>query len=398
MAREIGIGDGSSGMNLYSDEAILDPYPHYAAMRALGPLVYLPLYDIYAIPRYAEVKKALLAHNDFVSGHGVAGFTWPEMFQVKNVLASDEPDHSRLRQVMGAPLAPPALGPLTEQIESAAEGLIVRLIEMGDFDGMADFASFLPVSIVSSLVGLPEQGRDRMLDWAAASFDMLGVGNDRGKQAFEIVGEMINYVMTECNPDTVKPGGWAAQIWEAVQSGKLTPMEAGILHIDILAPALDTTIFATGHLLNQLATNPDQWAKLKADPSLIPAAIDEVVRLESPIRAFGRVVDVAQDVGGLTLPAGARVLMMYASANRDDRKWDAPENYNIERAGLVGHLGFGHGRHVCVGMHLARLEMRALFKAIVARVDRIEVGEPVLRLNNVLRGFASLPARFVAKG
>lgn len=381
--------------DIYADNAILDPYPHYAAMRDLGPLVYLPRHDIYAIPRYAELKKALLAHSDFMSGHGVAGFTWPEMFQVRNVLASDEPDHSRLRQVMAAPLAPPALEPLIAQIESAADALIVRLIDKGEFDGMADFASFLPVSIVSSLVGLPEQGRDRMLDWASASFDLLGVGNDRAKRAGEVVGEMINYVMTQCNPANVNPAGWAAQIWAAVQSGKLTPKEAGILHIDILAPALDTTIFATGHLLHRLATNPDQWTKLKADLSLIPAAIDEAVRLESPIRAFGRVVETAQDVGGLIAPAGARVLMMYASANRDDRKWDAPESFNIERPGLAGHLGFGHGRHVCVGMHLARLEMRALLKAIIARVDRIEVGEPELRLNNVLRGFARLPARFV---
>ncbi len=381
--------------DIYGDAAILEPYPHYAAMRDLGPLIYLPRYDVYAIPRYAEVKKALLGHTQFLSGHGVAGFTWPEMFQVKNVLASDEPDHSRLRQVMGAPLAPPALKPLTEQIESAADALIVRLIDKGGFDGIADFASFLPVSIVSSLVGLPEQGRDQMLEWAAASFDMLGVGNDRAKQAFEVVGGMIEYVMTRCNPETVKPGGWAAQIWEAVQAGKLTPMEAGILHIDILAPALDTTIFATGHLLHQLASNPDQWAKLKTDPSLIPAAIDEAVRLESPIRAFGRVIEVEQDVGGMTLPAGARVLMMYASANRDERKWAAPDTYDIERPGLVGHLGFGHGHHVCVGMHLARLEMRALLKAMVARVDRIETGAPVFSLNNVLRGFSSLPARFL---
>jgi cytochrome P450 len=381
--------------DIYADEAILDPYSHYAAMRDLGPLIYLSRYDVYAIPRYAGVKKALLAHTHFLSGHGVAGFTWPEMFQVKNVLSSDEPEHTRLRQVIGAPLAPPALRPLTEQIESAADALIVRLINQGDFDGMTDFANFLPVSIVSSLVGLPEQGRDRMLDWAAASFDMLGVGNDRAKQAFEVVGGMIEYVMTRCNPDTVKPGGWAAQIWEAVQAGKLTPMEAGILHIDILAPALDTTIFATGHLLHQLASNPDQWAKLKADPSLIPAAIDEAVRLESPIRAFGRVIEVEQDVGGMTLPAGARVLMMYASANRDERKWAAPDTYDIERPGLVGHLGFGHGHHVCVGMHLARLEMRSLLKAMVARVNRIETGAPVFSLNNVLRGFSSLPARFL---
>lgn len=384
------------GEDLYTNEAILRPYDHYAAMRELGPLVYLPRHDLYAIPRYSDVRRALLDNKNFLSGHGVAGFTWPSELAVRGTLTADEPEHARFRRIIDAPLRPPALVPLTEQVEATADALIARLVERGEFDGMGDLASFLPVTIVSSLVGLPERGREQMLVWAAAAFDILGVNNDRAKAALIVASEMVKYVINQCRPETVKPDGWAAQIWAAVTAGKITPQEAAILHIDILAPALDTTIFATGHLLYLLATNPDQWALLKADRDLIPNAIDEAVRLESPIRSFARVVETDQDVGGATLPANGRVLTMYASANRDERHWDAPTAYNIRREGLNGHVGFGQGRHSCAGTHLAKLEMRSLLKSILARVERMEAGTPELQINNVLRGYAKLPMRFAA--
>lgn len=380
--------------DIYEDSAIVDPYPHYAAMRDLGPVVRLPMHGLYAVTRYADVKKALLGHNRFISGETVAGFEWPSEFKTQSTLFADEPLHSRFRSVIGAPLAPPSLERLTQEIETAADDLIARLIGRDEFDGITDFAHFLPISIVSTLVGLPEHGRQRMLDWAAASFDLLGVGNARAAAAAERIGEMMHYVQNECRADTVRPGGWAAQIWKAVEAKRITPAEAWVLHIDILAPALDTTIFATGHLLHRLANNPDQWARLKEDPGLIPAAIDEAVRIESPIRAFARVTAGEQDVDGVTIPDGSRVLMMYASANRDERRWQDPDRYWIERPGLSGHLGFGQGRHTCAGVHLAKLEMRSLLKSILQRVHSIEVGSPVYRLNNVLRGFAALPARF----
>jgi len=382
--------------DLYSDEAILDPYPHYAALRALGPVVHLSRHGIYAVPRYSDVKKALLAHNRFVSGEGVGGFEWPEAFRTPTTLTSDEPMHTRFRSVIGAPLQRPELGRLTEEIETAADDLIARLVAQQRFDGIADLARFLPVSIVSTLVGLPERGRQRMLDWAAASFDIIGVENARAGAAAERIGEMLHYVQNECRPDTVAPGGWAAQIWRAVEEGRITSQEAGVLHIDILAPSLDTTIFATGHLIYRLATNPDQWARVKDESELVENAIDEAIRLDSPIRAFARVARGDQDVDGTTLPDRSRVLMMYASANRDERRWDDPDRYWIERPGLSGHLGFGQGRHTCAGMHLAKLEMRSLLKSILRRVDRIEVGKPEYQLNNVLRGFATLPTRFHA--
>jgi cytochrome P450 len=133
---------------------------------------------------------------------------------------------------------------------------------------------------------------------------------------------------------------------------------------------------------------------LKADHALIPAAIEEAVRLESPVRAFARVATCDIDFDGYTLPEGGRVLVMYASANRDERRWEDPDRYRIDRPGLGAQLGFGQGRHACAGMHLARLEMRALLKAMVKRVVRIEADEPTYALNNVLRGFAALPVRF----
>lgn len=385
-----------SDIDLFSDPVILDPHPHNAAIRDLGPLVYLPQYDLYAISRYADVKRALMDNKRLLSGQGVAGYRFPPEVDVSNTLVSDEPLHSRFRQVIGAPLKPPALEELTGQLETAAFELVDRIISLGDFDGVADFARFLPVTIISTLVGLPEQGRERMLEWAAASFDILGVPNARGQAAFAEVGAMIEYVRSQCRPDTVRPGSWAAQIWEAVADGRVTPQEAGTLHIDILTPSLDTTIFATGHLLHQLATNPDQWDALKADHSLIPHAIDEAIRLESPVRTFARVAAEDIDVDGSTLPAGARTLVMYGSANRDERQWEEPDRYWIQRPNVAAHLGFGQGRHTCAGMHLAKLEMRSLLKAVLARVDRIEVGAPTYSLNNLLRGFATLPTRFAA--
>ena len=380
--------------DLFTDDAIANPHPHYRAIRDAGPVVYLAAHDIYALGRYADVKSALLSHDKLLSGRGIGGFAFPEPFNIQNTIASDEPKHTHYRKIVATPLLPPSLQVLTEQIETAADEVIARLMAQDSFDVMEDLARILPVSIVSTLVGLPERGRERMLVWAAAAFDALGVDNDRAKASFGTLGEMMHYIQAECGPAQVRPGSLAAGIWGAVEQGKITPMECGLLMGDIVAPALDTTIFATGHLFNQLGRNPDQWQRLKENPSLIPAAVDEAVRIESPIRLFARVAAEEQVFDGAVLPKDARVLVMFASANRDERRWEDPDRYWIERPGLGGHLGFGQGRHVCAGMHLAKLEVRSLLKAALARVDTIEVGEPVPAINNTLRGFSALPARF----
>ena len=382
--------------DLFANEAIADPYPHYKRIRDAGPVVYLAAHDIYAIGRYSDVKSALLAHDKLVSGRGIGAFEFPPPFNIQNTISSDEPKHAKYRKIVGTPLLPPALTELTQQVETAAEDVIRQLLNRESFDVIKDLARILPVSIVSTLVGLPEQGRERMLVWAAAAFDALGADNDRAKAAFGTLGEMMHYIQAECGPAAVKPGSLASQLWQSVEQGTITPFECGLIMGDIVAPALDTTIFATGHLLHQLGKNPDQWEKLKQNPSLLQSAVDEAIRIESPIRAFARVAVEDQNISGTILPADARVLVIFASANRDERKWESPDRYWIERPGLSGHVGFGQGRHVCAGMHLAKLEIRSLLKAMLTQVDSMKVETPVYCMNNILRGFDSLQAQFMS--
>ncbi|NIH95059.1 cytochrome P450 [Mycolicibacterium fluoranthenivorans] len=166
--------------------------------------------------------------------------------------------------------------------------------------------------------------------------------------------------------------------------------------IDYIAPSLDTTISAISNALYLLGTHPEQWRLLKDDPDLIPAAVNEIVRYESPLRAFARRVRQDGEIAGTTLPSGSRVLVLYASANRDEDAWDDPATFDIRRdAGR--HVGFGNGAHACAGQGLARLETVAILRALVERVDRIEVtGRPVWAVNNIIRRHSHLPIRLVA--
>jgi cytochrome P450 len=166
--------------------------------------------------------------------------------------------------------------------------------------------------------------------------------------------------------------------------------------VDFVAPALDTTILASTHLLWALANHPDAWSQIRADPSRVPDAIVENVRLASPIRGFTRYVASDYEVGGVTLPAGSRVALLFGAANLDETQFPEPERFDPGRESKV-QLGWGNGAHTCVGLHLSKLEMQALLRAMVPRVDAIDVGRPRRLLNNTLQGIAQLPARFVVK-
>lgn len=262
---------------------------------------------------------------------------------------------------------------------------------------MPDLAHYLPVTIVSNLVGLPEDGRGNMLEWAAAVFDSTGPLSDRFDSAIAKVMEMLAYVNEKAGPLQVKPDSWAARIYDAADQGLVTPAQAVGLLGDYLGPSLDTTIFATGHLLNLLATHPDEWRKLKADPTLVTNAIEEALRIEAPLRTFTRLAVAECEIGGVTVPAGARVAVFYASANRDEEHWPDPDRFDVSRANAKEHLTFGKGRHTCAGQHLAKLEMTCLLQSMVQRVDSLSVGRAELACNSLLRGYTSLPMEFVGK-
>ena len=382
--------------DFYDDAFIQDPWPHYAHMRSLGPVVYLPLHDNYALTRHPQVQSALRDHHRFCSGKGVAGDRFGCEFLQGNTVASDDPRHSELRRAMAPPLFPGALEDIRDRVQLEADGLIDRLLATDEFDAMADLARHLPLAIVRDMVGLPTFGQENMLKWAAAAFDVLGRQNDRGKAAVPAIGEMRAFIDEAVATGKLAQESWTGRILALVDEGLLSADLAPFATRDYINPSLDTTISATGELIWQIANNPDQWECLKQDPELCGNAVNEAVRLCSPIRSFSRHTTREIEVDGYIIPPGARVMMLFASANRDETVFADPDAFRLDRNPRV-HLGFGSGIHMCIGMHLAELEMTALLRSMIPRVGRIHVGKPVIAMNNSIRAFSSLPARFEAE-
>lgn len=381
-------------VDFYSNDFIRDPWPRYAEMRQLGPVVYLSKHDNYALTRHAEVAAALRDPATFISGNGVAADPKANEISRGNSAASDGERHAAIRGATSVPLLPGALQAIKGQIDLSADELIERLTSLDGFDAMKDFATHLPLTIVRDMVGLPDAARENMLRWANATFDLLGVQNERGRAAVDVFLEQRKFSQTQAGPETLKPGSWTHRLFKLVEEGSLAADLAPVAMRDYLNPSLDTTISATGQLIYQLGRNPDQWELLRERPDLARQAAIEAVRMATPVRTFSRHSSREVDVAGFRIPEGARVMMLFASANRDERVFTDPDRFDITR-NPRHHLGFGSGIHMCVGQHLAQTEMIALLEAMIPRVAQIHVGEPVVALNNTIYSFATLPARFV---
>jgi cytochrome P450 len=376
--------------NLYSPTAIADPYPVYAQLRALGPVVWLARHRAFALTRYEECRSTLLDDGTFLSGHGVGLNAIANRFSRGTTLNSDGDEHAARRKLVAHRLTPRALKSMSDTIEAAAVRVATDAATRGLVDGV-QIARSLPLQVVPDLVGWPEGEREHLLTWAAATFDVLGPLNSTSARSTAASVRMLRFARRIARTGNVIPGSMGAEVIAAAAAGDIAEHEAAALMIDYLAPSLDTTISAISSALRLFALHPEQWAHLRADRDLVPNAFNEVVRFEAPLRAFSRRVAQDTTIAGTRIPGGARVLVLYASANRDEQFWDEPGTFDIHRdAGR--HLGFGHGTHGCAGQGLARLEGQALLNALADRVERIELtGEPTWARNNIIRGLSRLP-------
>jgi cytochrome P450 len=373
----------------YSDEALLDPWLGYKRLRDAGPAVWLRKYEMFALTRYDSVRRALLDWESFPSRNGVMMNDKMNRVLRGNTLCSDGAEHNALRSVLVRPLKPGALRPLRDEITAQAEDVVEKLVAKGVFDAATELAQHLPVTVVSNLVGLPEEGRERMLVWAREMFNCFGPMNHRAITSFPVLKEMMDYAANEAMPGKLKPGSWAEGIHDAVARGEVSPQACPVMMVDYLGPSLDTTISAIGNAVWLFANNPDQWDLVRENPRLMPSAVNEVLRYDAPIQGFSRYVARDVDMDGVLLPAGSRAIVFYGAANCDERKYPDPDRFDVLRR-PGDQLGFGAGPHACVGMNLARMEMTALFTALAPRVRRFTVLQKEAVLNNVLRGFKTL--------
>lgn len=382
----------ASDLDIYSEDVRTDPWPHYKALRDAGPVVRLTHDNLFAIPRFKDVKAALGNWKIFSSAKGVAANQERNANVSGGVLESDDPIHAALRSFLQGPVLPGNLAKLKDRFQHSADELVDRLVAQQTFDAVTELAHHLPVNIVSEMVGLPEEGRANMLDWASASFDSMGSYNERARKAEPKRAEALEYVRN-IPRDKLLPGSWGDTLLRNPKSETFAQKNAQDLLFNYVGPSLDTTIAAIGSAIWLFHANPDQWDRVRDDVALIPRAIEEVLRIEAPVQHFTRSVTQDYEIEGITLPAGSRTVMMFASANRDERKWNNPDVFDVQRNSRE-HLAFGGGPHMCMGMHLAKLEMQCLLTALTARVKRFHLaGEPMRRPNNTLRGFGVLPIR-----
>ena len=374
----------------WSDEGLLDPYAQYRGLRDLAPAVWLRRYGVYALARFDSVRRALRDWQIFSSASGVGMNEESNALTRGSLLTSDGAEHVALRKIVGRPLGTQAMSALRETIVAEAEAVAQRVTERGSFDGVTDLAWHLPLTVVRQLVGLPDEGRERMLQWGAAGFNSGGPPNERSRAGTALRREMLEYMRVQAVPGKLLPGSWGAQLYEAGERGEIPLERCAREMANYVGPSLDTTINATTSALWLFAEHPEQWEAIRHDAGLIPNAVSEVLRFESPVQFFTRYVTAEVSFDDVILPAGSRVLIMYGSANRDERRWENPDQFDIRRDAR-DQLGFGHGAHICLGMPLARLEIESLLGALAKRVKRFELGNAERAINNSLRGFGRLP-------
>ena len=374
-------------IDLFAEESLKDPVADYRRLREAGPLVRLAKPAVYAMGRFADVQAALRAPDLLKSGDGV-GFS--DAFNAPrgmNVLQSDGELHRRLRAAVMKPLWPAKLREARVDLKAMIAARVAALINQGRFDAMRGLASFLPIEAISHLVGLPDVGRERMLEWAAAAFNLIGP--DQDSKDLDALSEVRTF-MSGLSETTVRGGSWAGELFAAVQSGTLSRIEAVAAISAYIIPSLDTTILAKGHLLYNLAQHPDQWMLLVQKPELIPSAVLEGLRHDSVIRWFSRVAVADYPCEDGVLPKGARVMLLYGCANRDERHYIDPDRFDVRRDSR-DHLAWGTGAHMCAGMHLARTEMEVLLEVLVEARVTLSAEEPARGTNRGLFGFTELP-------
>ncbi|MFE9941919.1 cytochrome P450 [Streptomyces hirsutus] len=378
----------ASDVDLFADDVLVDPYPVYAELRELGPVVHLRKNDVYALTRYDVIRGALADWESF-SSTSIAFNPMANEALTGTSLASDPPVHTQLRATLTENLSPRALRGLKGQIEAKADALVAELVEKGSFEAIDALARAFPLEVVADLIGFKGHVRDNMLRWGQAAMQVLGPMNQRTAENFPIAGELYAWC-SQVKATDLAEGSVGRGIFDAEARGTIPPDTAGHIIHQYLGAGVDTTMAAIGNVVALFGSHPDQLDLIREDPSRVPAAFNEVLRFWAPIHAWGRRATKDVDIDGTVVPAGAQVAILLGAGNRDPRHYENPDAFLVER-NPVDHLSFGYGPHGCAGQGLARLEAHAVIEALSRRVKRLVVGPEVRVPSNTTRSIEELP-------
>lgn len=382
--------------SVFSTKSLASGLQLYKDLSALGDVIYLKKDKVYAVTSYAAHMEVLNDPETFTAAQGVAlNKQANEVPEAKvSVLMSEGEEQRKRKAWYMKPITQRKLKDIKDNISESCENMVQDLAKKNEIEVVKDFAAHIPLEIVSKLIGYPEKGSKKLLDWAFNTFNTFGPNNFRTiKSLPSLIFGLSKYSRT-LNINNVLPGSWSHATFKAIEDGKLGEDEGRAIVMGYAIPSLDTTIQTATSMFKLLAENPEKFNEIKENPDLIRGVVNEAIRLSSPVRGFSRVVTKDTEVAGYQLEKGKRVLMLWSCANRDPKKYPNPDEFDIHR-NPEDHLGWGYGNHRCAGEHLARLEMEELLKALCKHASKLEISNSEPFLNNTLQGYKSMSGKII---
>jgi len=378
-----------------------DPYPYYAIMRNEHPAYRREIPNHRVWPHYwmlsraADVDEALADWRTYSSAQGTLIDTDISLLP-PNMFNMDPPRHDELRGILARVLTPSRIAGLEPVVRAYARELIEGFAGDGSFDVPTQFAQLIPTITMCTLMDLPRADRAKFLKW---NLDTLAGADFTSPDALAAYGEMGAYWTGLVADRRTKPGSDLISqiIHTEVDGDALSDEEIGGFCSLLHDAAQNTTMNMITHSVLVLGRHPDQRAKLAADPALWPRAVDELMRYVSPVQGLARCTTRDVELHGVTIPKGDQVLLLYGSANHDERAFADPEVFDIER-NPKAHYGFGHGIHHCLGSAVAKLEIRSALDELVQALGGWHVDESSIELNQLVptRGVARARVEFAA--
>ncbi|MET0699064.1 MAG: cytochrome P450 [Mycobacterium sp.] len=384
----------------YNVEINANPYPVFARLREEAPLYYNAEHDFYALSRYDDVNKGIVNHGLFSSAKGAILELIRADFPIPSgvLIFEDPPVHDIHRKLLARMFTPRKIALLEEKIRGYCAQSLDAVVGTGKFDFVADLGAVMPMKTISALIGIPEQDqqavRDHVTEQMKTEAGQPMKAAEEGLVSGDIFADYIDWRVDNPSDDIMTELLNVEFVDETGTTRRLTRDEL-LIYLNVVAGAgNDTTTRLIGWAGKVLGEHPDQRRQLVEDPSLIPRAIEELVRFEPPAPHVARYVTRDVEYYGQTVPQGAIMMMLIGAANRDHRQF-APEGdiFDINRT-VRPHLGFSVGAHFCLGSALARLEGRVALEELLKRFPEWQVDMPnaVLSSTSTIRGWDALPA------
>lgn len=363
----------------FASEALEDPYELYGKLRADAPVYRIPESDLWMVTRYADLVEAAAKPAIFSShisaviyaGQGPTPAVIqadPDAIGAVDVLATaDPPDHTAQRKLMNRTFRPARITELEADVRAFVDERLDDAIAARNVEWMSAVAVPLPVTVIAGVLGMPSADLDDLTRWADAGVDLLsGVATpERMMECWQEMTSFLAYLGGRLA--SPQPGSVTAEITEAVSRGDLTEREGVSLLLQLVIAGSESTASLIGSAANMLAEDGGLQKQLRMTPEQLATFVEEALRLESPFRGHFRVVTRDTTLGGVSLPAGARVMLMWGSANRDDSAFPGADRLDLDREHPKMHVGFGSGIHFCLGAPLARMETRVAIDRLLAR-------------------------------